>query len=60
MDKPIDQNKMPDFNKLDDRFIQETPRGPFIGAKTNLDPENPEEYNPYAPKSNPTNVQEGS
>lgn len=46
----MDKNKteeMPDFNSLDDRIIAEAPSGPFIGIKTNLDPEHPEMYNPY-------------
>ncbi|MEW9667465.1 hypothetical protein [Ammoniphilus sp. 3BR4] len=50
MDKHIDGNQLPDFDQLNDRIIQKTPAGPFIGAKTNLDPEDPEEFNPYAPK----------
>lgn len=43
--------QMPDFDSLDDRIIQETPRGPFIGVKTNLDPKDPEQYNPYKQES---------
>ncbi|WP_164984844.1 hypothetical protein [Ammoniphilus sp. CFH 90114] len=44
-----EKKEMPDFNELTDRIIQETPKGPFIGVKTNLDPEDPEKFNPYRP-----------
>lgn len=47
------EEKMPDFKQLSDRVIAEAPPGPFIGMRTNLDPENPEEYNPYKQKETP-------
>lgn len=47
MKKENQKRELPDFDRLSDRVIQETPSGPFIGAKTNLDPENTEEFNPY-------------
>ncbi len=43
--------ELPDFDSLDDRLIAKAPSGPFIGIKTNLDPEDPEKYNPYNKQS---------
>jgi hypothetical protein len=40
-------NKMPDFDKLNDRIIAEQPSEPQFVIKTNLDPENSTENNPY-------------
>lgn len=39
--------RMPDFKELDDRMIAEKPKGPMLVIKTNLDPDNPTEDNPY-------------
>ena len=47
------RNNMPRFDDLTDRMIAQASPGPFIGAKTNLDPENPEEYNPYKLQETP-------
>jgi len=46
---PKDKNipDTPDFDQLNDRIIAEAPKGPLIGMRTNLDPENPEEFDPY-------------
>lgn len=40
-------NKLPDFKNLNDRMIAETPKGPFLAIKTNLDPKDATEDNPY-------------
>jgi len=39
--------KMPDFDQLNDRIILESTPTPMIVIKTNLDPENVTENNPY-------------
>ena len=39
--------KMPDFDHLNDRIINETPETPFLVIKTNLDPKNSTVNNPY-------------
>ncbi|WP_059170191.1 hypothetical protein [Bacillus sp. FJAT-27445] len=44
--KPGNDN-MPDFKELEDRVIAERAKGPFLVIKTNLDPDNPTEDNPY-------------
>lgn len=38
---------MPDFDQLNDRIIAESPAGPHLVIKTNLDPKNSTENNPY-------------
>lgn len=40
-------SNMPDFDKLNDRIIAESPSGPMFVIKTNLDPKNVTENNPY-------------
>ncbi|WP_421384962.1 hypothetical protein ACOJQI_09385 [Bacillus salacetis] len=42
----------PDFDSLDDRMIASMPSDPSLVIKTNLDPENVEEENPYFQKEN--------
>jgi hypothetical protein len=42
----------PDFDSLDDRVIASMPSDPSLVIKTNLDPENVEEENPYFQKDN--------
>lgn len=44
--------KMPDFDELNDRMIAERSSSPMLVIKTNLDPENPSEKNPYYQKGN--------
>ncbi|PLS16477.1 hypothetical protein CVD28_15420 [Bacillus sp. M6-12] len=44
--KPGSKN-MPDFKELEDRMLEPRNPQPTLVIKTNLDPENPEEYNPY-------------
>ncbi|MEO2074777.1 MAG: hypothetical protein ABGX20_05210 [Bacillus sp. (in: firmicutes)] len=44
--------KMPDFDELNDRMIAERSSSPMLVIKTNLDPENPSEENPYYQKGN--------
>lgn len=39
--------KMPKFKNLSDRVIAEAPTGPFLAIKTNLDPKDATEDNPY-------------
>lgn len=39
--------KMPHFDHLHDRMIAGQPSSPTLVIKTNLDPENPTENNPY-------------
>ena len=39
--------KMPDFDQLNDRIILESTPTPMIVIKTNLDPKNGIENNPY-------------
>ncbi|GHH96619.1 hypothetical protein [Neobacillus kokaensis] len=39
--------KVPDFDKLNDRIIAEMPSEPMIVIKTNLDPKNVMDQNPY-------------
>ena len=38
---------LPDFKQLDDRLIAEAPSQPMLVIKTNLDPKNTLEDNPY-------------
>ncbi|MDF2856469.1 MAG: hypothetical protein K0Q87_2320 [Neobacillus sp.] len=48
MESKLPGNKnMPDFDQLNDRFIAEQPSEPHIIIKTNLDPEDSTENNPY-------------
>ncbi|OIK11068.1 hypothetical protein BIV60_19160 [Bacillus sp. MUM 116] len=39
--------KLPDFDRLNDRMIAETPSQPFLVIKTNLDSKNITDENPY-------------
>lgn len=39
--------QMPEFKNLTDRMIADTPNGPFLAIKTNLDPKDATEDNPY-------------
>jgi hypothetical protein len=39
--------EMPDFDKLNDRMIAESPSGAMLVIKTNLDPKDVTENNPY-------------
>jgi hypothetical protein len=38
---------MPDFDHLNDRIINESPENGFLVIKTNLDPKDSTENNPY-------------
>lgn len=38
---------LPDFDQLNDRIIAESPSSPMFVIKTNLDPQDAEENNPY-------------
>ncbi len=44
--QPGNQN-MPDFDQLNDRMIANSPSTPMLVIKTNLDPKDAEEDNPY-------------
>lgn len=44
--RPENKN-MPDFDRLDDRIIMESPSMPSLVIKTNLDPQDSTENNPY-------------
>ena len=44
--KPGSKN-LPDFNELDDRLIANATPDPTLVIKTNLDPKDPTENNPY-------------
>ncbi|WP_134700223.1 hypothetical protein [Ammoniphilus sp. YIM 78166] len=59
MTKKETEIKMPRFDQLTDRVIAQASPGPLIGAKTNLDPENPEEYNPYRLQETPIEEKKG-
>lgn len=52
-----EQKAKPDFKQLNDRYIQPRPKGTFFGIKTNLDPDEPEAYNPYSDPNN-SNVEQ--
>lgn len=47
--------KMPDFDHLNDRIIQERPSEPMLVIKTNLDPKDSTENNPYYHNDNVKN-----
>ncbi|MEH7236538.1 hypothetical protein [Bacillus sp. JJ1562] len=49
-EKPGNQN-LPDFKELNDRFIAEASDEPILVIKTNLDPKNATEDNPYYKES---------
>lgn len=54
--KKSDNEKMPDFEELTDRVIAEPTDSPFLVMKTNLDPENSTEENPYFKEGKQTNT----
>ncbi|MDQ0162288.1 hypothetical protein [Bacillus alveayuensis] len=43
----MDQEKERDFKELNDRLIADPPKGPLLAIKTNLDPKDVLEDNPY-------------
>ena len=47
VEKQIGKDDMPDFKQLDDRHIANATNEPIFVIKTNLDPKNPTEDNPY-------------
>ncbi len=49
--KPGD-GQLPDFRELNDRIIAERNPGPTLVIKTNLDPKDASENNPYFSKAN--------
>ncbi len=53
--KPGNKN-MPDFDQLNDRIIAESPPTPMLVIKTNLDPKDATENNPYYHNSEVTNA----
>jgi len=42
-----ENKKLPDFDQLNDRFISESSPAPMLVIKTNLDPKDALENNPY-------------
>ncbi|MDE5413525.1 hypothetical protein [Alkalihalobacterium chitinilyticum] len=56
-DKQGSQN-MPDFDKLSDRMIAEPTDSPTFVMKTNLDPKDPTEDNPYFNEKNKQQTEE--
>lgn len=50
--------KLPDFEELDDRMIAGHTLGPTLVIKTNLDPENSTEDNPYFKNKAETDTEE--
>ncbi len=55
--KPGNKN-LPDFNELSDRVIAESPSQPILVIKTNLDPKDAKENNPYSKKGDVQNPEE--
>jgi hypothetical protein len=57
-----EQNKREhrDFIPLNGRLVATPNDGPLIGAKTNIDPENVEEFNPYRKENLPKGTEEKS
>jgi hypothetical protein len=45
--KQPENQQMPDFHELTDRMISEKPSSPMLVIKTNLDPKDSTEENPY-------------
>ncbi|MBT2688755.1 hypothetical protein J7I93_11225 [Bacillus sp. ISL-47] len=50
--------KMPDFEELDDRMIAQHTNEPMLVIKTNLDPKNSTEDNPYYQNKEETDTEE--
>jgi hypothetical protein len=48
-------NQIPDFDHMSDRVIAEKPSSPMLVIKTNLDPKNSTENNPYYHDKNTKN-----
>jgi len=46
-DKQHGNQKLPDFDQLNDRLIANRPSEPMLVIKTNLDPQDVTENNPY-------------
>jgi hypothetical protein len=53
--KPGSKN-LPDFKQLEDRMINEATSEPMLVIKTNLDPKNSIENNPYYQNSSQTDT----
>lgn len=51
MDKKAGNQNLPDFKELNDRIIAEASDEPMLVIKTNLDPKNATEENPYYKES---------
>jgi hypothetical protein len=50
--------RMPDFDKLNDRMIVESSTSPMLVIKTNLDPKDSVENNPYYHDEEPKDPKE--
>ncbi|WP_042342388.1 hypothetical protein [Bacillus timonensis] len=57
VEKKVGNQNVPDFKELNDRIIAEASDEPILVIKTNLDPKNVTEDNPYYKKST-TNEEE--
>lgn len=57
MDKKVGNQKLPDFKQLNDRIIADASDDPVLVIKTNLDPRDVTEENPYY-KGNQSNKEE--
>ncbi|MFS0823000.1 hypothetical protein ABC371_15335 [Bacillus sp. 1P02SD] len=51
VEKKLGNQNLPDFKELNDRFIAEASDEPILVIKTNLDPKNSTEENPYYKES---------
>ncbi|MEH7380726.1 hypothetical protein V7138_09625 [Bacillus sp. JJ1533] len=51
MEKKLGNQNLPDFKELNDRIIADASDEPILVIKTNLDPKNVTEDNPYYRKS---------
>lgn len=57
VEKKLGNQSLPDFKELNDRIIAEASDEPILVIKTNLDPKNATEENPYY-KESETNEEE--
>lgn len=53
------ENDLPDFKQLDDRWIAQPPTGPIIGIRTNLDKDPNAVDNPYVQQDSRPARQDG-
>jgi hypothetical protein len=58
MDTKAGNQNLPDFKELNDRIIADASDEPMLVIKTNLDPKNATEENPYYKESESDNREE--